>query len=254
MPDTGENHKVAPSLEGWPALVSRFFGETGRGLGLENEINLPWKFRPPWHSKERRDEAGAPRYFLAADCLRRRASCSLSSGVSSAPKSSASNTWRISISAPPSKGLRLSHSTASSIDLTCHSQKPAISSLLSVNGPSMMVCFPPENRTRLPFEVGCSPSPASITPAFTSSSLNFPIAVRSSRLGITPASLFLSALTITMNRIVLSPRYDFMIWSRASRLYLDVEREAGGSTLATLISEMVRVLHQGRLTGLLPRP
>src|SRR6202790_2573388 len=54
---------------------------------------------------------------------------------------------------------------------------------------------------RAPFEVGCRPSPASMTPAFTISSLNLPIAVSNSVLGITPASLFLSAFTITMNRI-----------------------------------------------------
>src|SRR2546427_8383928 len=37
-------------------------------------------------------------FFRCSDCARRRSSCSLSSGVNSAPKSSASNTWRISIS------------------------------------------------------------------------------------------------------------------------------------------------------------
>src|SRR5262249_10459479 len=90
----------------------------------------------------------------------------------------------------------------SSFDFTCQSQKPATSSFASVNGPSITVrCFP-ENRTRAPFELGCSPSPASITPAFTSSSLNFPICVRSSWLGRMPASESLLALTITMNRIV----------------------------------------------------
>src|SRR6476660_1786373 len=41
-----------------------------------------------------------------------------------------------------------------------------------------------------------------MTPAFTISSLNLPIAVSISVLGITPASLFLSAFTITMYRIV----------------------------------------------------
>src|SRR6266404_3516034 len=55
---------------------------------------------------------------------------------------------------------------------------------------------------RAPFELGCRPSPASMTPAFTISSLNLPIAVSNSVLGMTPASLFLSAFTITMNRIV----------------------------------------------------
>jgi YD repeat-containing protein len=73
----------------------------------------------------------------------------------------------------------LTHSIASSIDLTCHSQKPAISSLVSVKGPSITVRFPPENRTRLPFELAWSPSAASSTPAFTSSSLYFPISARS---------------------------------------------------------------------------
>src|SRR5216684_5149288 len=145
--------------------------------------------------------------FLAAAWVRRRSSCALSSGVSSEPKSSASNTWRISISASPSwgHGQRLTHSIASSIDLTCHSQKPAISSLVSVKGPSTTVRFSPENRTRLPFELAWSPSAASSTPAFTSSSLNFPMSARSFCLGITPASESLLALTITMNRIVKSP-------------------------------------------------
>src|SRR6266571_4276466 len=79
--------------------------------------------------------------------------------VSSEPKSSASKTWRISISASPSWGLgqRLTHSTASSMDLTCHSQKPAISSLVSLKGPSITVRSAPENRTRLPFELGLEP-------------------------------------------------------------------------------------------------
>src|SRR3954471_10627586 len=41
-----------------------------------------------------------------------------------------------------------------------------------------------------------------MTPALTISSLNLPIAASISVLGIAPASLFLSAFTITMNRIV----------------------------------------------------
>ena len=36
-------------------------------------------------------------------------------------------------------GQRLTHSMASSRDLTCQNQKPAMSSLLSTNGPSMTV-------------------------------------------------------------------------------------------------------------------
>ena len=94
------------------------------------------------------------------------------------------------------------------MDFTCHSQKPPTSSLVSAKGPSITVLCRPENLTRLPFELGCSPSPASITPAFTNSSLNFPMAANISvfsLVGKIPASEFLSALIITMNRIVVSP-------------------------------------------------
>ena len=62
--------------------------------------------------------------------------------------------------------------------------------------------FPPEKRTRLPLLLGWRPSPASRMPAFTSSSLNLPMSVRSSSLGIAPASEFFVALIITMTRIV----------------------------------------------------
>src|SRR5258706_9968143 len=153
-------------------------------------------------------QSGAAGYlfFFAATCARRRSSCSLSSGVNSAPKSSGSNTWRISISESSRIGLgqRFTHSIASCFDFTCQIQNPATSSLVSAKGPSMTVRLAPENRTRAPFELGCSPSPASITPAFTSSSLNFPIAARSFSSGITPASESLLALTMIMNRIVFS--------------------------------------------------
>src|SRR6185437_11972590 len=84
-------------------------------------------------------------------------------------------------------------------------QKPAISSFDSANGPSTTFRLPPENLMRAPFELGCSPSPASITPALTSSSLNLPIAAKSSVLGSSPASVAALDLTITMMRIVESP-------------------------------------------------
>src|SRR5258707_6408655 len=58
---------------------------------------------------------------------------------------------------------------------------------------------------RLPLEVGWRPSAARRTPAFTSSSLNLPMLVRSSVLGRMPASESLLALTITMQRIGVSP-------------------------------------------------
>src|SRR5215471_571005 len=90
-------------------------------------------------------------------------------------------------------------------DFTWISQYPAISSLVSVKGPSVTVRFSPEKVTRAPFELAWSPSAASSTPAFASSSLYFPIAARSFSSGRTPASESLLALTITMNRIVLSP-------------------------------------------------
>src|SRR6266516_3824495 len=112
----------------------------------------------PSPNRERRKETCYQLLFAEA-CARTRSSCSLSSGVNSAPKSSASNTWRISTSVS-SKGARLSHSIASSRDSHFHSQKPATSSFVSANGPSITDLWPFENFTRVPFELGCSPSPA----------------------------------------------------------------------------------------------
>src|SRR5436309_6414295 len=76
-----------------------------------------------------------------------------------------------------------------------------MSSLLSANGPSTTVRFVSENFTRAPLELGCRPSAASRTPAFTSSSLYLPIASSSSVLGNWPASLSALALTITRKRM-----------------------------------------------------
>src|SRR5258708_5502031 len=149
----------------------------------------------------RNDEGGDRRHFLAA-CDRRRSSCSRSSGVRASPKSSAANTWRISISSRGPNGARFIQSTASSSDLVLISQKPATRSPVRPNGPRLTLPCPAEYLIRAPFEVGCRPSPASMIPALTSSSLNLPIAVSSSVLGITPASVSLLAFTITMNRIV----------------------------------------------------
>src|SRR3984893_14743545 len=98
-------------------------------------------------------------------------------------------------------GQRLTHSIASGNDAHFHSQKPATSSFVSVNGPSITVRFSPAKLTRAPFELACSPSPASSTPALIRSSLTFPISARSFSLGRAPASEDLVALTITMNRI-----------------------------------------------------
>ena len=57
---------------------------------------------------------------------------------------------------------------------------------------------------RFPFALGWSPSPASITPALTSSSLNLPISANSASLGRAPASLFFVAFTITMTFMFVS--------------------------------------------------
>src|SRR5437016_7941731 len=114
------------------------------------------------------------------------------------------------MTSPAAKGTRLAHSIASSFDFTWIIQNPAISSF-SWNGPSVTVGAPRENLTRAPFELGWIPSPASRTPDFTISSLNRPIAATSSLLGRTPASVFLSARTSIMNRIV-SP-YRVSLWS-----------------------------------------
>lgn len=65
---------------------------------------------------------------------------------------------------------RRAHSTASSIVFTCQIQRSAISSFASANGSSMTVRVFPEKRMRFPLLLGCSPSPASMIPAFTSSS------------------------------------------------------------------------------------
>src|SRR6187431_740629 len=51
---------------------------------------------------------------------------------------------------------------------------------------------------RLAFTLGCRPSPDCMMPAFTSSSLNLPMSESSFSVGMTPASLFFVAFTITM--------------------------------------------------------
>src|SRR5271170_7897415 len=124
-------------------------------------------------------------------------------------KSSISKTWRISTSESTpglQLGARLTHSMASSRDLTCKIEKPATSSLASVKGPSTTVRDLPENLTRAPLELGWRPSRASRTPALTSSSLYLPISASSCGSGRAPSfSDSAVALTMTMNRIEKSP-------------------------------------------------
>ena len=79
-----------------------------------------------------------------------------------------------------------------------------MSSLASVNGPSMTVRSRPSKRTLAPLEVGCRPSPASMTPALRSSSLYFVIAPRSDVLDLSPASDSGLPGTRTMKRISVS--------------------------------------------------
>src|SRR5262249_5327413 len=71
-----------------------------------------------------------------------------------------------------------------------------------MNGPSVTLTFPPSTRTRFPFELGCSPSVASSTPALVISSMNVPIFSISSLVGGVPASESLSALSSPMKRMV----------------------------------------------------
>src|SRR4051812_6818828 len=70
----------------------------------------------------------------------------------------------------------------------------------------MTVRADPEKRTRTPCELGFSPAAVSRMPACASSSLNRPMAVSSSGLGITPASESVVALTSTITRMSISLR------------------------------------------------
>src|SRR5262245_38412839 len=87
-------------------------------------------------------------------------------GVNPSPKSSTSISLRISTTALPFEmyGARFTHSIASASDCTLMIEKPATSSFVSVNGPSMTVRSSPLNSTRAPFDVGLSPSAARRTP------------------------------------------------------------------------------------------
>src|SRR5437870_362353 len=62
------------------------------------------------------------------------------------------------LSPPPAMARkRCASSTASRFDGTSTSANPAISSLASVNGPSVTVTLPPDSRTCAPFSCGWSP-------------------------------------------------------------------------------------------------
>src|SRR5713101_56890 len=67
-------------------------------------------------------------------------------------------------------------------------QKPAITSLASVNGPSVTTRLPADTRMRVPLELGWSPSAPSSTPALVMSALNFLIGRTISGLGTAHSS------------------------------------------------------------------
>src|ERR1035438_3006299 len=69
----------------------------------------------------------------------------------------------------------------------------------------MTVRCAPENRTRLPWEVGFKPPPPFMMPALKSSSLYLPIAAINSGSGMVPFSLSLLALTNIMHFMFISP-------------------------------------------------
>ena len=118
------------------------------GAAIEEQVGLDLHGVPPrgWFviiAGER--SSSAPRRLASlSDCARSRSSCCRSSDVSSGPKSSASNTWRISISDSPSIGLgqRLAHSIASSSDAASISQKPAITSFQGKGRRPRSACCP----------------------------------------------------------------------------------------------------------------
>src|SRR3954469_22811004 len=127
-----------------------------------------------------------------------------SSGVRNPARFAASKNGRISISLRPDMGLgqRFAQATASSMSLTSQIEKPAISSLVSANGPSMTVRPEPSKAMRLAWALGLRPAAATMMPALTSSSVNRSIASNASVVGGTPFSVSSLAFTSTMTRIV----------------------------------------------------
>ena len=136
-----------------------------------------------------------------------------------APKSSGSNTWRISIS---DFGAR--HRVGAALDpfdrffLRLHLPEPEAGDqfLGFGEGPVDRPCAcRPRNFTRAPLELGCRPSPASMMPALTSSSLYLPMAVSSFSLGMMPASESLAGLDDDHeSHGVVSAGFGWFIYSR----------------------------------------
>src|SRR5829696_10341702 len=99
----------------------------------------------------------------------------------------------------------------------------------------------PSNRTFAPSEVGRRPSPASMTPALTSSSLYFVIASRSSILGVSPRSDSGLPGTRTMKRIGAS------LWSLATGSTPSSNEPGGIDTLRAVSTAPRRWLCSGAL-------
>ena len=108
-------------------------------------------------------------------------------GRNAGAKSDASNTWRISNSPLPST-LKEARHPFDRLILRLHlEQREAGDQLLRLGErPVDHGDLPSGETERAPFELGWSPSAASITPAFTISSLNFPISSMSSWSGERP--------------------------------------------------------------------
>ncbi len=85
-----------------------------------------------------------------------------------------------------------------------------------------------------------------MTPAFTIPSLNLPIEVSISVLGITPASLFLSAFTITMNRIV-RLRFQFRRPAANQRSFTRRTEFCGTDMSCEIISEVIAGSYLGNI-------
>src|SRR6266404_5498667 len=126
-------------------------------------------------------------------------------------------------------------------------QKPAITSLASAKGPSVMTGLPPDTRRRVPLEVGWRPSAASSTPALAMSWLNFLIGRTMSGLGTANFSRACAgAGNSIMNRIVVSPSDSagdrgFLPASAETGLHLHVERGETKSTgTVAILAEFVK--------------
>src|SRR5437899_6660958 len=123
--------------------------------------------------------------------------------------SSGPKIWRISVSPSHpdqcclcSSMKRSAPSIASSLDFKSKIAYPPMTSLASVNGPSISVSCPRESRTRVLAAVGASPPLATIVPALTASRPSLSIASIKAWGGRPELS---EDLTIIMNRIVTSP-------------------------------------------------